>query len=147
MDCVATSTIAWLPMETALFGTAAELKTQLDAGLDLNSKTPEGTTLLMMAAHDADKVKLLLSRGADARAKAKTGFTALMVATTYLGTSESVKLLLEHGAEVSRQARKLDSGARGKLLGSFMAQNIVRVLNAQSAAEAELTRAAAALSV
>ena len=38
-------------METALFGTAAELKAQLDAGLDPNSKTPEGTTLLMMAAH------------------------------------------------------------------------------------------------
>jgi len=50
--------------------------------------------------------------------------------------------MLERGAEVSRQARKLDSAAREKLLGSFMAQNIVRVLNAQSAAESELTRAA-----
>ncbi|MGA9742334.1 MAG: hypothetical protein WBQ33_17925, partial [Candidatus Binatus sp.] len=49
--------------------------------------------------------------------------------------------MLEHGAEVSRQARKLDSAAREKLLGSVMAQNIVRVLNAQSAAESELTRA------
>ncbi len=86
-------------METALLGTAAELKAQLDGGLDPNSKTPEGTTLLMMAAHDAEKVKLLIDRGADVRAEAKTGFTALMVATTYLGTSESVKLLLEHGAE------------------------------------------------
>jgi ankyrin repeat protein len=86
-------------METALFGTTAELKAQLDGGLDPNSKTPDGTTLLMMAAHDAEKVKLLIDRGADVGAKAKTGFTALMVATTYLGTSESVKLLLEHGAE------------------------------------------------
>ena len=86
-------------METALFGTAAELKAQLDAGLDPNSKTPEGTTLLMMAAPDAEKVKLLIERGADVRAKAKSGFTALMVATTYFGTSPSVKLLLEHGAE------------------------------------------------
>jgi len=86
-------------METALFGSAAELKAQLDAGLDPNSKSADGTTLLMMAAPDAQKVKLLISRGADARSKAKTGFTALMVATTYLGTSESVKLLLDHGAE------------------------------------------------
>jgi len=86
-------------METALFGTAAELKAQLDGGLNANSKTPEGTTLLMMAAHDAEKVKLLIDRGADVGAKAKTGFTALMVATTYVGTSESVKLLLESGAE------------------------------------------------
>jgi len=30
---------------------------------------------------------------------------------------------------------------REKLLGTFMAQNIVRILNAQSAAESELTRA------
>lgn len=50
--------------------------------------------------------------------------------------------MLERCAEVSHQARKLDAAAREKLLGAFMAQNIVRVLNAQSAAESELTRAA-----
>ena len=88
-------------METALFGTAAELKAKLDAGLDPNSQTPEGTTLLMMAASDAEKVQLLIDRGADVHAKAKSGFTALMVATTYFGTSPSVKLLLEHGAEAN----------------------------------------------
>src|SRR5208283_2104275 len=31
----------------------------------------------------------------------KSGFTALMVATTYFGSSPSVKLLLEHGADVN----------------------------------------------
>ena len=50
--------------------------------------------------------------------------------------------LLERCAEVSHQAVKLDPAARAKLLSTFMAQNIVRVLNAQSAAESELTRAA-----
>ena len=50
--------------------------------------------------------------------------------------------MLERCAEVSHQARKLDPAAREKLLGIFMAQNIVRVLNAQSAAESELTHAA-----
>ncbi len=49
--------------------------------------------------------------------------------------------MLERAAEVGRQARKLDPAAREKLLSSFMAQNIVRILNAQSAAESELTRA------
>jgi ankyrin repeat protein len=87
------------PFETALFGTVAELKTRLDAGLDPNSKSAEGTTLLMMAAPDREKVKLLIDRGADVRVKAKSGFTALMAATTYTGSSESVKLLLEHNAE------------------------------------------------
>jgi secernin len=50
--------------------------------------------------------------------------------------------MLDRCAEVSCQARKLDGVAREKLLGTFMAQNIVRVLNAQSAAESELNRAA-----
>jgi secernin len=50
--------------------------------------------------------------------------------------------MLERCAEVSHQARKLDPVARAKLLTGFMAQNIVRVLNAQSAAESELKRAA-----
>jgi secernin len=49
--------------------------------------------------------------------------------------------MLERTAEVRERARRLDSTARGKLLSEFMAQNIVRVLNAQSAAEAELVRA------
>jgi ankyrin repeat protein len=88
-------------IETALFGTPAELKAQLDAGPDPNTKTAEGTTLLMMAAPDAAKVKLLIDRGADVRAKAKSGFTALMVATTYFGSSPSVRLLLGAGAEAN----------------------------------------------
>jgi len=50
--------------------------------------------------------------------------------------------MLERCAEVSHQAAKLDPAAREKLLSGFMAQNVVRILNAQSAAEAELTRAA-----
>ncbi len=50
--------------------------------------------------------------------------------------------MLERCAEVSRQAARLEPIAREKLLSGFMAQNIVRVLNAQSAAESDLTRAA-----
>jgi len=86
-------------MDKALFGTPADLQAQLDAGLDPNSKTAEGTTLAMMVAHDARKLKLLMDRGADVNAKARTGITALMVAATYYGTAESVKLLLDHGAQ------------------------------------------------
>jgi len=120
-------------MQTALFGTAAELKAQLDSGLDPNRKTPEGTTLLMMAAQDPEKAKLLIERGADVRAKAKSGFTALMVATTYLGTSPSVRLLLEHGA----QARS-GAGAMFKASPLFLAalaadRNNLSLLLAQGA--------------
>ncbi len=86
-------------MEKAMFGTVDEFKAQLAAGLDPNSKTADGTTLAMMVAYDPAKLKLLIERGADVNAKAKTGNTALMVATTYRGTAESVKLLLAHGAD------------------------------------------------
>ncbi|HEV2491596.1 MAG TPA: ankyrin repeat domain-containing protein [Terriglobia bacterium] len=105
-------------MKTALFGTAPELKALLDGRLDVNSKTPEGTTLLMMAAPDAEKVKLLIDRGADVRAQAKTGFTALMVATTYFGSSQSVKLLLDHGAE-ARQGKGVMFDASPLILAAF----------------------------
>jgi ankyrin repeat protein len=88
-------------METALFGTAAELKVLLEKGLDPNSKTPGGTTLLMTAAADPEKVRLLLEKGADARAKAKSGFTALMAASLFQGSAASARQLLAKGAEVN----------------------------------------------
>jgi secernin len=50
--------------------------------------------------------------------------------------------MLEQAAEVSRRARSLDPAGREKLLGACMAQNIVRILNTQAAAEAEITHAA-----
>jgi secernin len=50
--------------------------------------------------------------------------------------------MIERAAEVGHKAAKLDATARAALLGGFMAQNTVRVLNAAAAAEAELSRAA-----
>ncbi len=85
-------------METALFGTPAELRSLLDRGLDPNSHTPDGTTLLMMSAHDPAKVRLAVERGANVNARAKSGFTALMVAANYAGNAESMRLLLARGA-------------------------------------------------
>jgi hypothetical protein len=41
---------------------AAELRQLLDGGLDANSRTDEGTSLLMMAGADLDKVSALLAR-------------------------------------------------------------------------------------
>ena len=85
-------------MRTALFGTAAELKSLLDGGLDLKSQTEGGTNLLMLAAPDPAKMKLLLDRGADVNAKSKTGYTALMIASLYRGSGEALQLLLSKGA-------------------------------------------------
>jgi ankyrin repeat protein len=76
---------------TALFGTPQELSALLDKGLDPNSRTEKGTTLLMMAATDAEKVRLLLARGADA------SYGALTVAAASRGTAAVIKLLLDAG--------------------------------------------------
>ena len=85
-------------VRTALLGSVAELKAQLDSGLDPNSKTGNGTTLLMFAAHDAAKVRLLLSRGADVKARTTSGTDALTVAAAYRGTRDSLQLMLDAGA-------------------------------------------------
>ncbi len=89
-------------MRTALFGTAPELKSLLDRGLDPNSKTEGGTTLLMMmAAPDPAKLKLLLDHGVNVNAKSKSGYTALLVASLYRGSGEAVQLLLSKGAQAA----------------------------------------------
>ena len=53
-------------MRTALFGTAERLSSYSATDLQVDVATPNGTTILMAAASDVDKVRLLLARGADA---------------------------------------------------------------------------------
>ena len=84
----------------ALFGSALELGSLLGSGLSANSKTPGGTTLLMMAAHDAEKVRLLLTQGADVKNRSNSGVDALTVASTFRGTAAAIQLLLDAGADV-----------------------------------------------
>ncbi len=85
-------------MRVTLNGSTAELKKLLDGGMKANAKTAEGTTALMMAARDLEKVKLLIERGADVNARAMTGITPLIVAARYRGNVEVVRLLLKKGA-------------------------------------------------
>jgi ankyrin repeat protein len=92
----ANETVPWV--RTALFGTTGEVAALLDSGLDPNSKTSNGTTMLMFAAHDADKVRLLLSRGADAKTRSLSGTDALAIAASFRGTRDSLQLLLDAGA-------------------------------------------------
>jgi len=89
--------VEWI--EVALNGNARELARLLDKGLDPNVKTAQGTSALMLAARDLDKVKLLVARGADVNAAALTGITPLMVAAHFHGNVETVRLLLASGAK------------------------------------------------
>ena len=87
--------------ETVLFGGGADVKRLLEGGFDPNSATKSGgTTALMLAAPDIDKMKLLLDRGAKADARAKNRYSALLVAANYPGSSAAMNLLLYHGATV-----------------------------------------------
>lgn len=89
-------------MEQALFGTPAEL-----SGIDPNAATREGTTALMMAADDPEKVRVLLARGAKVDAVNEAGYDALMMACLFGGNVRTVAMLLDAGltAKVDRKVR------------------------------------------
>jgi ankyrin repeat protein len=92
-------------VEPMLFGTAADVKRLLDNGLSPNAATASGgTTALMMAAPDAEKMKLLIERGADVNLRAKSRFSALMVAAQYQDSAAAITLLLDRGAQVGAPA-------------------------------------------
>jgi ankyrin repeat protein len=87
-------------VETVMFGTVADLRRLLDGGLDVNAATASGgTTVLMAAAPDVEKMRLLLDRGADVNARARSRYSALMVAAQYQEGDAAISLLLDRGAQ------------------------------------------------
>ena len=92
-------------IETMIFGTRDEVQRLLDSGLSPNAATKTGgTTALMMAAPDVEKMTLLLDRGADVNARAASRFSALMVAAQYQEADAAINLLLDRGAQVAAPA-------------------------------------------
>jgi ankyrin repeat protein len=86
--------------ETAIFGSADDLRHLLDSGFDPNSATEFGTTALMMAAPSIDKMKLLMDRGAKVNARTKSGYSALLMSALYSDSGPGLRLLLDRGAEL-----------------------------------------------
>ena len=98
-----------------LFGSAADVKKLLEGGFDPNSTTKAGgITTLMLAAPDAEKMKMLIDRGANADARAKNRYSALLVAAQYPGSGSAMNLLLDHGAKV-----RLPKGQGAPLFNAF----------------------------
>ena len=92
-------------VETILFGSAAEVRKLLDGGLSPDAATKSGgTTALMMAAPDVEKMRLLIDRGANVNARARSRFSALMVAAQYQEADAAINLLLDRGAQVAPPA-------------------------------------------
>ena len=86
-------------MTAALAGTMEEMERVMASGADVNAATRSGITALMCASRDPAKVRRLLEAGANPKAAAKSGHTALMLAAGYDGALESVRLLLDRGAD------------------------------------------------
>lgn len=78
------------------------MKALLKAGADVNAKTKDEETALMLAVDGGhmDCVKALLEAGADVNAKNKNGWTALMAAVAK-NNVDCVKVLLKAGADVN----------------------------------------------
>ena len=87
---------------SALFGTDAQLLSSAPG--NANTTTANGTSVLMAAASDADKVKLLLANGADAKYRAASGHDAATVAASYRGSAPAIALLLDAGADAEPPA-------------------------------------------
>lgn len=89
-------------VEPMLFGSVADVRKLLDGGLSPNAATKSGgTTALMIAAPDVEKMRLLIDRGADVNARARSRFSALMVAAQYQEGDAAINLLLDRGAQVA----------------------------------------------
>ena len=119
--------------ETMIFGTRDEVRKLLDGGLDPNAATRSGgTTALMMAAPDVEKMTLLLDRGADVNARANTRYSALMVAAQYQEADAAINLLLDRGAQVATPATAPVFNANPFFLASYAgnAKSLKRLLAA-----------------
>jgi ankyrin repeat protein len=87
---------AWV--RTALFEPASALAALLDAGLNPNSQTEGGTTVLMASAWSPDKLRLLIEKGADVTVRTRGGVDAITAATGVPGTTASLRVMLDAGA-------------------------------------------------
>ena len=92
-------------MAATLFADAHVVDLLLKHGADPNRTGPAGTTALMWAAPSVAKVRLLLGRGANVNARSDTERTPLLVAASYPGTVDVLRVLLDRGADLRAQDR------------------------------------------
>ena len=102
-------------MEAAVLGTSTELRELLDHGLDPNTATKGGASLLMMAMPERDKVNLLLARGA------KPTQPSLSAALSYRQSAPLVKALLDRGVSA---APKDETGMAAPLFEAVMTGDV-----------------------
>lgn len=87
-------------MYAAALGSIGARKIVVEAGADVNPTNDFGATALMWCAGDREKVSYLLAKGASVTARWKVGRTPLLIAATYDGSVEVVRLMIGKGADV-----------------------------------------------
>jgi ankyrin repeat protein len=92
-------------MAAALFADANMVELLLKRGADPNFTDESGATALMWSVPDRAKIQALLDRGAAVDARSETGRTALLVAASYPGTVDLLRLLVARGADVRAHDR------------------------------------------
>lgn len=98
-------------MRAALLGTSEDFRRELKAAANVNEQSSStGITALMCAVHDPQRVKLLLAAGAAVNTVAKTGHTALLLAADTDGAVESLRMLLDSGADIKARAGRTFTG-------------------------------------
>ena len=107
-----------LLMYAALYSSVDCMALLIEKGSNVNAKNKLDETTLMWAVHDLAKMKLLIQHGADVNAKAKTGNTPLLIAAVGHGKYETVKLLIDKGANaLAVNERKENALIRAALFG------------------------------
>jgi len=89
-----------LLMYAALYSSVDCMQLLLEKGSDPNGKNSFDETALIWSLHDPAKIKMLIQHGADVNAKAKSGNTPFLIAAVGHGKLETLKLLMNSGADV-----------------------------------------------
>ena len=92
-------------MDASLYGNAQMVELLLQRGADPNRTGVSGTSALMWAVPDVAKVRTLLAHGANPNARSETERTPLLIAASYPGTVDVLRLLLDRGADLRAQDR------------------------------------------
>jgi len=83
----------------ATFGSTESVRLLLEHGANPNARNNAEATPLIYGTYNLDKARLLVEKGADVNAHARNGITPLMVAASVHGNVETVRYLLDHGAD------------------------------------------------